>query len=156
MTAEHTMDRERCLRTLSLLMDDRPVPAELAAAARAFAEQDPECRAAWEDWQRIRDVLSTEPGLTAPAGFAVRVLAARPEADVLPFARRLAAAAALVLAVTVGYGVARPGQAVADPSVERTRHYVDLFRATPYEADDVDAGLERLLRTSDPLGSFSR
>jgi hypothetical protein len=153
-----SMDREQCFAVLSLLMDDRPVDADLASRARTFAETDPECRAALEDWRRIHDVLSTEPPMQPRPGFTERVVAAsrRPVGEVLPFVQRLAAAAAVALALTVGWGVARPQLAVGDDSVERTAHYVDVFRTTPYAADDLSRGLDTLLRSSDPLGRGTR
>jgi len=152
------MDREQCLAVLSLLIDGRPVEAELASRARAHAETDPVCRAAWDDWQTIHAVLSSEPPLTARPGFTERVVAASRQqvGEVLPFVQRLAAAAAVALTLTVGWGVARPQLAVGDDAVERTPHYVDVFRSTPYEADDVAGGLDVLLRSSDPLGRANR
>jgi hypothetical protein len=58
---------------------------------------------------------------------------------VLPLVRRLAVAAALLLAGTLGWSLAFPSTLRADPDVLRARHAVDHFRPTPFAPDRVDA-----------------
>src|SRR5262249_4752466 len=94
-----------------------------------------------------------EPAVAASAGFTGRVLAAvarergtPDEVLVLPLVRRLAVAAALLVAVTLGWSLARPAELQAGPDVQRHRHAVDGFRRTPFTPDDSDAGLRARLR----------
>jgi hypothetical protein len=61
---------------------------------------------------------------------------------VLPFVRRLAVAAALLIAVSLGWTMARPFPAQAGDEVQRHKHHVvDSLRRTPFSPDDLDAGL---------------
>jgi len=148
-------ERAEALRLLSLLRDGRAVEPRDAAAARELAGRDPELRATLEAWDRQAALLAAEPPLAASAGFTDRVLqsareqrTAPVEVLVLPLVMRLAAAAALLLAVTLGWSLARPGVLRADPDIQRQRHAVDHFRATPFAADDLQAGLRA--RLADP------
>jgi len=146
-------ERAEALALLSLLRDGRPVDALAAARARALAASDPEMAAMLAAWERQAALLAGEPGLHAPADFTERVLAAarpdgRGELLTLPVARRLALAAALLLAVTLGWSLARPGTLRADPDLQRHRHAVDHFRATPFAHDDILRGLRG--RVHDP------
>jgi len=145
--------RAEALRVLSLLRDGRPVDAQAAAQARALAARDPGLAAELAAWERCAAVLAAEPGRRASPGFAARVLqaagrerAAPAEVLVLPLLQRLAAAAALLLAVSLGWSLARPAPLLADPDVQRLRHAADHFRPTPFAPDDVEAGLRARLR----------
>lgn len=142
--------RAEALRVLSLLRDGRPVPADEAARARALAAADPAVAAMLAAWERQAAALAAEPARTASPGFTARVLAAlagrgaQPaEVLVLPLVRRLAMAAALLLAGTLGWSLAFPATLRADPDVLRARHAVDCFRPTPFAPDDVRAGMLR-------------
>jgi len=147
------MDEARCLFVLSLLMDGRAVEPEVEAAARAFAASHAACAAALADWEAAREALAATPARRASPGFTTRVLSAAAEAgvgprragaaagDTLRFARRLALAAGLALAVTIGWDLLHPSTLRADSAVQRHRHAVDHFRSNPYAADDIDAGL---------------
>lgn len=148
------LDRAACLAILSRRLDGRPVTEPELDAAHERLARDPGCAAEWADIQTQRALLADEPAVHARVGFAGRVLAARRRQDtaVLPFVRRLAAAAGVALALTGGYGLARPGVLVADPGVERERHHVDVLQDSPYAPPDLEAGLEALLRDSDPHG----
>ena len=146
-------ERAEALALLSLLRDGRPVDAEAAARARALAASDPEVGAMLAAWERQAALLAGEPALRAPADFTERVVAATRqdgggELLTLPVARRLALAAALLLAVTLGWSLARPGTLRADPDLQRHRHAVDHFRATPFGHDDILRGLRG--RLNDP------
>ena len=145
------MDDDLCLFVLMLDRDGREVPAALLERARAWADAHPRCRHAAADMAAVDAVLAGEPGRAAPDGFADRVLAAHRRRDgqggrVLPMLQRLAVAAALLLAVTVGFDLRFPGGATAGDDLERDRpHALDLLRPDPFAAPDVDAGLEALL-----------
>ena len=142
------IERTEALAVLSRLRDDRPVPAAEAARARALAARDPEIAATLASWERQAAVLGREPGVIARPGFTDRVLAAMArerstpvEVLVLPFVRQLAVAAALLVAVSIGWTMARPARLEADADIQRAHHVVDSLRRTPFEADDLDAGL---------------
>ncbi len=161
------MDDERCLFVLSLLMDGRAVDPELAAAARAHAAGHPDCARAVADWQAARAALAALPARTASSGFTARVLAAATAAGattgasgasgasgelcagdaagLLVFARRLALAAGLVLAATLGWDLAHPGALRADSGLQRHRHVVDHFRTGPFAPDAIEDGLRARL-----------
>ncbi len=149
----HAMNRERCLHVFSLLVDGRPVPAAVEHAARQFALGDEDCAVALEDYRTLHELLASEPGVQASPGFATRVVAARTDegAAVLPFVRRLALAAALALAVTVGWALATPQELMADGSLEADVHTVDHFRSSPYQTDDLTGGITSLLTDPDPF-----
>jgi hypothetical protein len=146
------MDEDTCLSVLSLLLDGRAVDPALAATARAFADAHPAVAAVEREWHLLRESLASAPGRRAREGFAGRVLdalaATGTEAPVgsLQFARRLALAASLALAVTLGYGLARPASLHADAGMERAPHAVDHFRDGPFDADDILGGLRARLR----------
>ena len=146
-------ERAEALALLSLLRDGRSVDAQLAARARALAASDAEVAAMLAAWERQAALLAGEPALRAPADFTERVVeATRQEGQgellTLPVARRLALAASLLLVVTLGWSLARPGTLRADPDLQRHRHAVDHFRATPFERDDILRGLRG--RVHDP------
>jgi ferric-dicitrate binding protein FerR (iron transport regulator) len=152
------VDREACLASLSRLLDGRPVSAEERAAAHARLAHDAECAAIWADMQTAHASLAAEPPVLARPGFADRVLAARrrDRARSLPFVRRLAVAAGLAMLLTAGFGLARPGVLLADPGVERERHHIDVLKPSPYAPADLEAGLDALLRDSDPHRRLTR
>ena len=144
------MDAATCLHALSLLIDGRPVDPVLAERARAHAAAHPEIARVEADWRRMREALAASPGRRAREGFTEGVLAAlaeRAEAPVgsLRFARRLALAASLALAVTLGFDLASPASLQADAGMERARHAVDHFRDGPFDDDDVLGGLRARL-----------
>ncbi len=146
-------ERAEALRLLSLLRDGRPVEPAAAARARRLAERDPELGAMLAAGERRAALLASDPPVAAGAGFTGRVLAALREqraapAEVLalPLVKRLVAAAALLLAVTLGWSLAHPAALRAAP--DPPRHAVDHFRRTPFAPDDLLAGLRgRLLDT---------
>jgi anti-sigma factor RsiW len=146
------MDTEACLYVLSLLLDDRPVDPELAARARRHAAAHPEVAETERDWRRMRAALAAAPARRAREGFTERVLAAAgvgvapAPVSTLRFARRLAVAASLTLAVSLGFDLVRPDPLQADAGVQRARHAADHFRAGPFDADDIRAGLRARLR----------
>ena len=150
------MDDERCLFVLSLLLDDRPVEPELAAAARAWAAARPELLEVERDWTALHEVLAADPGRRAGEGFTRRVVAAAGDGRgaaggellALPLVRRLVAAAALLVASLLVFDLSSPADLHADASRERLHHAVDGFRATPWQADEVEAGLRA--RLTDP------
>ena len=156
-TREPRLDRAEGLAILCRRLDGRPVSDAELEAAHERLSADPGCAAEWADIQAQRALLASEPTVRARPGFAGRVLEARRRQDdlVLPFVRRLAAAAGLALALTAGFGLARPGVLVADPGIERERHHVDVLKASPYAPADLEAGLEALLRDSDPHGRLA-
>ena len=161
------MDEARCLFVLSLLMDERPVEAELERAARAWAESHPECERALAEWRLQARALAEQPALTARPEFTERVLAAaaragqlarpaealagQPAGDRLeaqglrPFARQLALAAGLALMLSLVIVLARPSDLRADAGIARHRHAVDGFRSQPFGPDDIEAGLRARL-----------
>jgi len=144
-------ERAEALALLSLLRDGRPVDGLAAARARELAASDPEVAAMLAAWERQAALLAGEPALRAPADFTERVVQAAlgepvGELITLPVARRLALAAALLLAVTLGWSMARPGTLRADPDLQRHRHAVDHFRATPFGHDDILRGLRGRVR----------
>jgi hypothetical protein len=149
-------ERAEALAVLSRLRDDRPVPTADAARARELAARDPEIAATLAAWERQAAVLRSEPGVAARPGFADRVLAAMArerntpvEILVLPFVRQLAVAAALLVAVSLGWTMARPARLEANADLQHQRHHaVDSLRRTPFAADDLDAGLRA--RVADP------
>jgi anti-sigma factor RsiW len=151
------MDEGLCLFVLSLLMDERPVDPDLAARALAYAERHPHCARALADWREQSRALASTPGHRTSAGFTDRVLAAagvggsQPEtlAPLLPFVRRLAAAAGLALAVTLGWELGDPDRLHADTAIERHRHAVDGFRSEVFAPDDILAGLQARLRDAE-------
>jgi anti-sigma factor RsiW len=145
------MDDTHCLFVLCLLRDGRPVDPELAAAARDHAAAHPQVAIRARDLDRISDAVASLPEPTASAGFTERVLdARRAEAPagrqtVTPLALRLAAAAALALVAVLAFDAQRPTDAMADPDTEKQVFEADAFRADPYAAPDLDAGLRALL-----------
>jgi hypothetical protein len=143
------MTHALCLWVHSLLLDARDVPASLAERAAEHAHRCPACARELADWRAVSGVLREEPALAAPPGLAGRVTAAaRAEGggEILPLARRLAVAAALVLAVTLVHDVVRPGTATADPDIARQPgHLIDAFRPDGTGPDDLRAGLRVLL-----------
>jgi len=156
---------DRCLitqRVLSALTDGRAVPAAEADAARGHAEVCEACARAREAFARLRVELGMMPGHRARSGFTDRVLAARESertgAEVVPFARALTAAAALLLAVCVGWwatlGGPRPVEAT--DATLTTPHWVDLFREDAFGEDDVRAGLRAMLRDDGPQRARAR
>jgi len=166
-TRPEPMDEARCLFVFSLLLDGRPVDPALERAARDWAASHPECERAIEDWRRQSRALSEQPPLTASAGFTGRVLAAAARQGVLretgaaapalaglapapvetlrPFARQLALAAGIALLLSLFVTLARPAELRADAAIARHRHAVDGFRASPFAADDIAAGLRARL-----------
>ncbi|MCB9898091.1 MAG: hypothetical protein H6825_08810 [Planctomycetes bacterium] len=159
---DEPMTDELCVFALSLVADGRPVPAELVRRAEAWADAHPACRGVLADFAAMGEALRDLPVPRARPGFAERVLAARESsasgARVLVLARRMAVAAALLLAFTVVLETTHPREAVADPDVTVERHAVDAFRARPFAGDDLDAGLAELLpdparRSSGAAGS---
>lgn len=141
---------EQALRLIGLARDGRPVDAAELARAEAHAAAHPHVAAELADLAAISEVLASEPAPVASADFTERVLAARARPDagagrILTLARRLSAAAALLLVVTVGSDLASPDRAVADPDVQDQPHAVDAFGNDPFAADDLDAGLRALL-----------
>ena len=148
---DHITDAERtqALAVLSRLRDGCPVPAAEAASAQALAARDPQIAEMLAAWDRQAALLASEPAVGARPGFTDRVLAALArerstpvEVLVLPFVRRLAVAAALLLTVSLGWTLARPSPVMADPDVQLHKHHaVDALRHTPFETDDLDAGL---------------
>jgi len=166
LSADRPMDDARCLRVLSLLTDGRPVDAELARAARAWAAARPGLAAQERDWRIVSQLLASDPPRATSPGFAervaARVAASRPvrPSDLPPGTavvwRRLAVAAALVVAALLALEIAQPPTLHADDARELRRHAVDGFRATPWEADDIEAGLRARLADPDfrpgPLG----
>ena len=157
---------DRCLltqRVLCALTDGRPVARDEAEAARAHASACEACAQARQAFARLRVELGMMPELVARDGFAERVLAARARerraeaAEILPFARRLTAAAALALVFSAGWATLAPPTPVeATDATLTTPHWVDLFRADPFAADDVDAGLRALLRDDAPQRALAR
>ena len=157
----HTgMDEAGCLYVLSLLMDGRPVEPALERAARAWAASHPECERALADWREAAAALAEQPPRRASAGFTERVLAAagvaapvpriagaaaRAAEPLAPFARQLALAAGVALLLSLVVVLARPADLRADAGIERHRHAVDGFRASPFAPDDLDAGLRARL-----------
>ena len=153
------MTDELCLFVHSLLLDDRPVPAELAERARAWAAEHPACLAAVRDFEALGQVLAEEAPTGAPGDFTERVVTAArqeaPAARVLPFVRRLSAAAALLLGLTLVFDLQTPGGVEAGDDLARQRHVVDTLRPDPFGPADVDAGLRTLLGT-EPLAGEPR
>jgi hypothetical protein len=160
---DERMDEASCLYVLSLLMDGRPVEPGLARAARAWAESHPECERALADWKLQAQALAELPALTASPGFTERVLAAAERAGSLAragvrpagaieappaFARQFALAAGVALLLSLAFVLARPADLRADSGIARHRHAVDGFRASPFVADDIEAGLRA--RLADP------
>jgi hypothetical protein len=154
------MDEASCLFVLSLLMDGRPVEPALERAARVYAASHPECERALADWQAQSAALAASPPRTASAGFTERVLAAagvaapvraagavaaRPVEPQARFARQLAVAAGIALLLSLVVVLARPADLRADAGIQRHRHAVDGFRASPFAPDDIDAGLRARL-----------
>lgn len=157
---------DRCLltqRVLSALTDGRPVARDEADAARTHAATCAACTEAARAFARLRVELGMMPELAARDAFTERVLAARERtrraeaAEILPFARRLTAAAALALVLSAGWATLAPLAPVeATDATLTTPHWVDLFRADPFDADDVDAGLRALLRDDAPQRALAR
>ena len=149
---ELSPESERALAALGRDLDGEPVGAPELEAARGRLAEDPELARAWETTLRVHAALAAVPAVAASPGFADRVVAAarREPAPILPFVRRLVAAASITLGVTVGWGAARPMMLAADASVEQAWHAVDHFRASPYAGDDLAAGIRSLLRAPDP------
>jgi len=151
------MDEASCLFVLSLLMDGRPVEPALERAARAYAASHPECERALADWQAQSAALAAAPPRTASAGFTERVLAAagvaapvravaaRPVEAQAHFTRQRAVAAGIALLLRLVVVLARPADLRADAGIQRHRHAVDGFRASPFAPDDIDAGLRARL-----------
>lgn len=157
MTDRPPTDDERAfaLAVLSRLRDGREVPAAEAASARELAARDPEIASMLAAWDRQSALLAGEPAVSARAGFTDRVLAALAEQRsapdevlVLPLVRRLAVAAALLAAVTLGWSLARPAELHAGADRPEQHHAVDGFRRTPFAPDDIEAGLRA--RKDDP------
>jgi anti-sigma factor RsiW len=152
-------ERAEALAVLSRLRDERPVPPEQAARARELASRDPQIAAELAAWERLSAALRGAPGVVASEGFSDRVMAAMArergtpvEVLVLPFVRQLAVAAALLVAVSFGWTLAQPGRLEADADLQRQRnHVVDSLRRTPFEADDLDAGLRARLRQQERM-----
>ena len=153
---DKAMDAERCLFVLGLHRDGRPLAADVLAAARAHAAEHPATARAAEELALVSELVSELvdelPQLSASPGFSERVLAARGERQGvsrrignLPLARRVALAAALVLAVVLVYDASRPGDVLADPSPEKQVYEADVFRDTPYSQPDLEAGLAKML-----------
>jgi hypothetical protein len=140
-------ERTEALAVLSRLRDGRPVPAAEAASAQALAARDPQIAEMLAAWERQAALLASEPAVHARPGFTDRVLAALArerntpvEVLVLPFVRRLAVAAALLVTVSLGWTLARPSPVMADPDVQRHKHHVvDSLRRTPFAPDDLQA-----------------
>lgn len=143
------LDDARCLLVLGLLRDHRPVSAQLAAAARAHAAAHPQLARIDRELALLNETVAGLPGLTAGAGFTERVLASRraPPQGItqLRLALRLAAAAALLLAVVTVHDATRPGDALADPDTGRQSFQSDVFFSHAFAAPDLDAGLKALL-----------
>lgn len=160
------MDEARCLFVFSLLQDGRPVEPALERAARDYAASHPEVERALDDWRRQSRALAELAPLTASAGFTERVLAAaarqgtlrapaaggtaaagpaEPAETLRPFARQLALAAGVALLLSLIVTLARPADLRADAAIARHRHAVDGFRASPFAADDIAAGLRARL-----------
>jgi hypothetical protein len=153
--AAHTpMDADSCLAVLSLLLDDRPVDPVLEAQARAFAAAHPELADVERQWRFVREALAGTPARRAREGFTGRVLAALAATGsdaplgTLQFARRLALAASLALAVTIGWDLMRPASLQADAGLGRARHAADNFRDGPFDADDNMRGLRARQRAA--------
>jgi hypothetical protein len=169
-------DDERCLAVLTLLMDRRAVEPELAAWARAHAAAHPACAAAFAELQALAATLASAPARRASPGFTGRVLAriapaparaagaaagarvasagagraggsVQRSAEVLPFVRRLALAAGLVLAVTLGVDLLRPAPLATDSGLQRRRHAADHFRRDALGPEqDIEAALRARLK----------
>lgn len=153
LSGDTPMTHETALFVLSLERDGRSVPAEVLAAARAFAAEHPATAAADAELALLSEVLADEPLLATGPGFTDDVVTAarrtgsgRGQTIVrLALARRLAAAATLLVAVTLGWQAARPGVLMADDAAEQQTYLGDAFRADPYAAPDLDTGLEQLV-----------
>lgn len=152
LTGDEPMTDEVCLFVHSLLMDGRTVPGDLESRAKRWAAEHEHCRRAVADFEAIHDVLSTEPSHATGQDFTSRVVrtarseeSASRDGEVLPFVRKLAAAAAIVLSLTLIFEASTPEATVATDDVQSQRYAVDDFRADAFEADDLEAGLEALL-----------
>jgi hypothetical protein len=155
--ADDPMDDERCLFTLSLLMDGRSVHPQLADRARAWAEEHPGCHRALGDFEAIRDVLREERVALPSEGFTERVLEEHQQGartgDVLPLVRRLSLAAALLLALTLGFDLQSPSSAHAGADLAAARHSIDELRPDPFGPAQLEDGLLVLFPDPAPLAS---
>lgn len=158
---DHLMDDQTCLFVHSLLMDGRDVPFETAERARQWAAQHPACRQVLDDMRAQSEALATAPVRCVSAGFTERVLAAAGGSasavfvePVLPFVRRLAVAAGLVLVLTLGFDLSTPSGLVADDRIDKQRHVVDHFRSSPFAPDRIVDGLRARVLTDDSFGAM--
>jgi len=146
---------ELCLFVESLRLDERELPPTLDARVQAYVAERPELRRAVAELALHHELLSTAPALRVPDGFAERVLAARPvhTAAGRPVLRRLAAAAALLLAVSLGWELTHPVHTLADADTARGRWIVDELQPDPFGPLEIDAALrERLPGPLDAAG----
>ena len=144
------MDDTRCLFVLGLERDGRALDPALLAAAREHAGAHPEVARTAAELARLSDAVAELPGLSTSPGFTERVLEARrragpPRQSVVQLGLRVAAAAAVVLALVLVHDAGRPESAAADSSVENQHFGSDVFRADPYAAPDLASGLRVLL-----------
>ncbi len=143
---------ETALFALSLDRDGRAVPADVLAAARAFAAADPATAAADADLVLLGEVLASEPLERAGPDFTDRVVAAarrtgsgRTQVIHLGLVRRLAVAAAQQLAATLAWQAGSPGALMADDAEQNQTYLGDRFRADPYGAPSLERGLQLLV-----------
>lgn len=170
-----TMDDELCAFVHTLIADGRPVPDDVAQAARRWAAEHASAAALVADLETLGAAL--ERDVEPSAGFTDAVLAARGPArvdelatararsglgDLIGTVQRVAVAAALAIVATIGYGLAEPDDLFADDdpaSLEvRQTHHADAFvdpsgSATP---EAFDAGLDGLIAPDPRLSDDER
>ena len=151
---DEQMTDELCLFVLGLVQDGRTVQPLLVQRAREWAAEHPVCSQALVDFALMGQVLQTEPKQRASQGFTDEVLRKRRDqrlagGQILPLLRRLSLAAALLLAVTLGFDLSFPDGAVADDKLEASSHLMDSLRPDPFagsaKSDALRVGLEVLL-----------
>ena len=148
LRSDEALSDELCLFVHSLAMDGRPLPPRLLERARVWATEHPACAQAVRDFERLHEVLASEPARPARAGFTARVLRGlqrRTSSErVLPLVLRLSLAAALLLAFTLAFDLHFPGRAEAGADLARQSHVADTLRPDPFGEPQLEAALRRL------------
>ncbi|GJM21935.1 MAG: hypothetical protein DHS20C15_18500 [Planctomycetota bacterium] len=150
LSGQEAITDELCLFVHSLRLDDRPVPAELAARVDAHVAASAELQRAVRGLSNDHELLSRGPEYEVPEGFAERVLKAlkarvRTQPARRPGLVRFAAAAALLLGLSLVWDLSHPADVLADPDTATGRWIADDLRPDPFGPLQIEAALRKQL-----------